>query len=117
MTMKLALKFFAGILAGVIPLCAVGRAGQEPAPQDKKMPPGMAMPEQMQHHHGDVSLVQPVYPRMGRAQENSGGQPVTLEQVEKMAGETNPTLRQAEAEIRAAAGGTVPESLRRVHRG
>jgi len=102
MTMKLALKFFAGFLAGVIPLCAVGRAGQEPAPQDTKMPPGMAMPEQMQHHHGDVSLLQPVYPRMGRAQENSGGPPVTLEQVERMAGDTNPTLRQAEAEIRAA---------------
>jgi cobalt-zinc-cadmium efflux system outer membrane protein len=102
MTMKLALKFCAGFLSGVTTLCAAGRAQEKPAQQDAKMPPGMAMPEHMQHHHGDVPLVAPVYPRMGRAQENSGGQPATLEQVEKMAGETNPTLRQAEAEIRAA---------------
>jgi cobalt-zinc-cadmium efflux system outer membrane protein len=102
MTMKLALKFFAGFLAGVTPLCAAGRAWQEHAQQDTKMPPGMAMPAQMQHHHGDVSLVQPEYPQMGRSQGRAAGQVVTLEQAEKMAGETNPTLRQAEAEIRAA---------------
>ena len=56
----------------------------------------------MQHHHGDVPLVKPEYPQMGRAQERAGAQVVSLEQVEKMAQETNPTLRQAEAEIRAA---------------
>jgi cobalt-zinc-cadmium efflux system outer membrane protein len=70
--------------------------------QDKTPPMPMPMNQQMQHHHGDVPLVAPQYPRMGRAQENAGGQLVTLEQVEKMAAETNPTLRQAEAEIRAA---------------
>lgn len=60
------------------------------------------MLEQMQHHHGEIPLVKPEYPEMGRAQERAGAQAVTLEQVQKMAGETNPTLRQAEAEIRAA---------------
>ena len=104
--MNLALKLFAGFLAGVMTLCAAGRAQEKPAQQDRKMPPGMAMPEQM-HRHGDVSLVKPEYPQMGRAQSRTaqgpgGGEVVTLEQVEKMAGETNPTLRQAEAEIRAA---------------
>jgi cobalt-zinc-cadmium efflux system outer membrane protein len=83
-------------------LVNVARAQAKPPQQDRKMPPGMAMPEQMHHQHGDFPLVAPVYPRMGRAQENAGGQLVTLEQAEKMAGETNPTLRQAEAEIRAA---------------
>ncbi len=77
------------------------RAQDKSPRQDAKTPPGMTMPEQS-HHHGDVPLVAPVYPRMGRAQENASGPLVTLEQVEKMAGETNPTLRQAEAEIRAA---------------
>jgi len=38
----------------------------------------------------------------GRAQENAKGALVTLEQVQKIASESNPTLRQAEAEIRAA---------------
>ncbi|MGB6598891.1 MAG: TolC family protein [Candidatus Acidiferrum sp.] len=67
----------------------------------EKTPPA-SMSQQMQHRHGDVPLVKPEYPEMGRAQERAGAQAVTLEQAEKMAGETNPTLRQAEAEIRAA---------------
>ena len=70
--------------------------------QDKTPPMTMPMNQQMPHHHGDVPLVAPQYPRMGRSQENAAGPHVTLEQVEKMATETNPTLRQAEAEIRAA---------------
>jgi cobalt-zinc-cadmium efflux system outer membrane protein len=102
MAMKLALKLFAGFLAGTITLCVAGRAEGRPAQQDTKMPPGMAMKEPSQHHHGDVSLVKPEYPQMGRSQASAGGRVVTLGQVEKMAGETNPTLRQAEAEIRAA---------------
>jgi outer membrane protein, heavy metal efflux system len=70
--------------------------------QEKTEPMPMPMDQQMQHRHGDVPLVAPVYPRMGRAQEHAGAQLVTLDQVEKMATETNPTLRQAEIEIRAA---------------
>src|SRR6267143_1439446 len=42
------------------------------------------------------------YPRLGRAQERAQGPLVTLEQAQKIASESNPTLRQAEAEIRAA---------------
>ena len=102
MTMKLALKYFAGFLAMAITLCAAGRAQEKPVQQDRKMAPEMARKEPLPHHHGDVSLVKPEYPQMGRAQDRAGGQVVTLEQVEKMAGETNPTLRQSEAEIRAA---------------
>jgi cobalt-zinc-cadmium efflux system outer membrane protein len=67
----------------------------------EKTPP-MPMRQEAHQHHSDVPFVAPVYPRMGRAQENAGAQLVTLEQVEKMASETNPTLRQAEMEIRAA---------------
>src|SRR5580704_720611 len=76
-------------------------AAQSPA-QEKPNQMNMPMNQQMPHHHGDVPLVAPQYPRMGRAQEKPGAQLVTLEQIEKMATETNPTLRQAEAEIRAA---------------
>jgi cobalt-zinc-cadmium efflux system outer membrane protein len=61
-----------------------------------------AQQEHAQHHHGDIPLVRAEYPRMGRAQEHAQGALVTLEQVQKMASETNPTLRQADAEIRAA---------------
>jgi cobalt-zinc-cadmium efflux system outer membrane protein len=50
----------------------------------------------------EMPVVKPEYPRMGRAQENAQDALVTLEQVQKIASEANPTLRQAEAEMRAA---------------
>jgi len=62
----------------------------------------MQMSKQEQHHQMELPPVKPEYPRMGRAQENAKSALVTLEQVQKIASESNPTLRQAEAEIRAA---------------
>jgi cobalt-zinc-cadmium efflux system outer membrane protein len=61
----------------------------------------MQMPKQEAHSHMEMAVVKPEYPRMGRAQENAKGTLVTLEQVQEIASESNPTLRQAEAEIRA----------------
>jgi len=58
--------------------------------------------QEMHHNHGDIRPVQPVYPRMGRAQEQAQGKLFTLDEAQQLAGESNPTLRQAEAEIRAA---------------
>lgn len=62
----------------------------------------MPMQEKMQHMHQEVPLVKAEFPQMGRAQEAAHGPLLTLEQAETLARETNPTLRQAEAEIRAA---------------
>ncbi len=62
----------------------------------------MQMSPQEQHHQMNIPVVKPEYPRMGRTQENAKGSQITLEQVQKIAVESNPTLRQAEAEIRAA---------------
>src|SRR6266478_763438 len=62
----------------------------------------MRMPQQEEHQHMEIAPVKPEYPRMGRAQEHAQGGLVTLEQAQKIASESNPTLRQAEAEIRAA---------------
>jgi len=62
----------------------------------------MHMSSQEQHHQMNIPVVKPEYPRMGRAQENARGPLITLEQVLKIAGESNPTLQQAEAEIRAS---------------
>jgi cobalt-zinc-cadmium efflux system outer membrane protein len=60
----------------------------------------MAKPDQ--HHQMESTPVRAEYPRMGRAQENAKSGLVTLEEVQKIASDSNPTLRQAEAEIRAA---------------
>jgi outer membrane protein, heavy metal efflux system len=57
-------------------------------------------PQEHAHHHHEV--VEPHYPQMGRAQLNPQTPALTLEQLQQTARENNPTLRQAEAEIRAA---------------
>jgi cobalt-zinc-cadmium efflux system outer membrane protein len=62
----------------------------------------MPMPKQEESHHMKISVVNPEYPRMGRAQERTPGTLLSLESVERIATESNPTLRQAEMEIRAA---------------
>src|SRR5207249_7509089 len=62
----------------------------------------MKMPAHEQGHPMQMAAVRPEYPRMGRAQEIAKGALFTLEQAEKIAGEANPTLWQAEAEIRAS---------------
>ena len=64
--------------------------------------PSSSQQDEHMHHHGDIKPVEPHYPQMGRAQTPEQGPLVTLEQVEKIARAMNPTLRQAEAEIRAA---------------
>ena len=66
--------------------------------------PGMQQmtPGQSQHTHGEMQPVQAVYPRMGRAQESAKSALFTLEEAQRVATESNPTLQQAEAEIRAS---------------
>jgi outer membrane protein, heavy metal efflux system len=62
----------------------------------------MSKQEHGRHQPGESAVAKPEYPRLGRAQERAHGQLVTLEQVQKIAGDSNPTMRQAEVEIRAA---------------
>ena len=66
--------------------------------QDAPMPAH----QEHEHHHMDIQPVKPEYPRMGKAQEGAQGNLLSLEQFQKIARESNPTLREAEAEIRAA---------------
>jgi len=77
-------------------------ANDKTSEQQTNASPQMQMNQNMQHHHGEIPLVKPDYPRMGRAQENARGALLTLDDAEKMARDSNPTLRQAETEIRAA---------------
>jgi outer membrane protein, heavy metal efflux system len=91
--MKTSAKFARIFLAAALLLAGAARA------QEMQMP---AQQEHAQHHHGDIRPVEAEYPHMGRAQVKAQGSLVTLEQVEKIARESNPTLCQAEAEIRAA---------------
>src|SRR2546425_949936 len=83
-------KFGTMMIASVLAAAGAARAQE------------MQMPAQEQHQHMEIPPVKPEYPRMGRAQEHAQGTLVTLEQAQKIASESNPTLRQAEAEIRAA---------------
>src|SRR5882757_1717745 len=67
------------------------------AQQPMNMPQG-----QSEHHHMNIPVVQPFYPHLGRAQENPKSPLFTLEEAQRLAAESNPTLRQADAEIRAS---------------
>jgi cobalt-zinc-cadmium efflux system outer membrane protein len=60
--------------------------------------------EHAAHHHGDIKPVQAHYPGLGRAQSSATTPLITLEQLQTLAKANNPTLRQAEAEIRASEG-------------
>jgi len=70
--------------------------------QEMQMPADQEHAEHQHQHHGEIHPVEGKYPRFGRSQENPSGTRMKLEDFEKMARESNPTLREAEAEIRAA---------------
>ncbi len=91
--MQTIVKIVAIALALSLPLARQSRAQEMPMPTSQ---------EHAGHHHGDIKPLETHYPQLGRAQGNSQGALVTLEQVENIARQMNPTLRQAEAEIRAA---------------
>jgi outer membrane protein, heavy metal efflux system len=80
---------------------------QEPHHQHQKPEQNPAQDQskqEMQHgeHQMTMRTVEPVYPRMGKAQEQAKGPLMTLTSLQQLAAQSNPTLRQAEAEIRAA---------------
>jgi outer membrane protein, heavy metal efflux system len=54
------------------------------------------------HDHMNMQPIEPVYPRLGRTQEQPREKLFALDDAQRRASESNPTLRQAEAEIRAA---------------
>jgi outer membrane protein, heavy metal efflux system len=88
--MRINVRFETALIAGVL-LFAAGIRAQE-----------MQMPMQQHKEHAGMGVIKPEFPRLGRTQERAQGVLFTLEQAQKMANESNPTLRQAEAEIRAA---------------
>jgi len=90
--MNIEMKLAIALVLSTLPAAAVA--------QEMQMPPGHEH-EQHEHHHEEI---RPEFPRLGRAQEKTEGALMTLDQFEKIARESNPTLRQAEAEIRAAEG-------------
>jgi outer membrane protein, heavy metal efflux system len=86
--MKIETKLVITMVLSFLPVVALAQEMQMPGQH-----------EHAEHHHEEV---RPEYPRLGRSQERAQGALMTLDQFEKIARESNPTLRQAEAEIRAA---------------
>ena len=75
-------------------------SGQEPASQ--QAPPKPPDPMQGMQHMGRMAVVKPEFPRLGKSQENPPTPLIGLEELEQMAMANNPTLAQAEAEIRTS---------------
>jgi cobalt-zinc-cadmium efflux system outer membrane protein len=92
------------LITGAFALLAATTAhAQDPMP--------MPMPENAQHEHMTIQPVKPVYPHLGRAQENPSATLFTLADAQRIATESNPTLRQAAAEIRTAQARTTQAAL------
>jgi cobalt-zinc-cadmium efflux system outer membrane protein len=86
--MKIEIKLAIAMVLSTLPRIVIAQEMQMPAQH-----------EHAEHHHDEIRRE---FPRLGRAQERAEGALMTVEQFEKIARESNPTLRQAEAEIRAA---------------
>jgi cobalt-zinc-cadmium efflux system outer membrane protein len=81
---------------------AVVFASQFVAATGAQQKPGTENQEHAGHAHGQVAPLTASFPRLGRSQQAAGEALMTLEQALETAQANNPTLRQAEAEIRAA---------------
>jgi cobalt-zinc-cadmium efflux system outer membrane protein len=108
--MKSSMKIFAALFAGMV---LIGyAAAQQPQPEHQNPAPVQQPPQkpmqdmpgmQKQADHAmNMQTIKPQFPRMGKAQEQAQGPLVSLLELQKVAAENNPTLRQAETEIRAA---------------
>ncbi len=88
------------------------QSGSKPEQHDMSNMPGMNMPAEQQmpgmqmKSIGELIRTSPsnFLPPLGAAQISDSGVTMTLQQLEQMAIEKNPTLRQAQAEIRSAQG-------------
>lgn len=111
------MKNVARAFAALIAMLAVGGYGaaQQPPPQQEHQhqhpPQKPAQPDAMQDmpgmqehagHQMNMETIKPIFPRLGKAQEQAKGPLLSLNSLEQIAKENNPTLRQAEAEVRAA---------------
>ncbi|MDP9338965.1 MAG: TolC family protein [Acidobacteriota bacterium] len=90
----------------IVPAVAQQPEHQPPVPapnpaqkDDMQNMPGM---QEQSRHQMNMRTVKPQFPRMGKAQEEAHAPLVTLSELQKIAMENNPTLRQAEQEIRAS---------------
>ena len=101
--MKRFTRNFAPLLAAL--LLGTYAAAQEPPPKKPAQQDSMQqMPGMQEHaeHPMNMEPVKPQFPRMGKAQENAQGPLLSLGAIQQIAKNSNPTLRQAEVEIRAA---------------
>src|ERR1700758_4325043 len=64
--------------------------------------PMTEQPEMEMHHHGQISVVLPQFPRLGDSRRVICAPIYEWKNLEKMASEHNPTLAQAQREIEAA---------------
>ena len=80
-------------------------SGQQPSQQRPQVFFPMADQPQMEmHHHGQIPEVMPHFPHLGDSQRVLSGPIYQLEELERMATASNPTLAQAQRAIEAARG-------------
>jgi len=81
-------------------------------PSQQPSPPSQAgQVKHDAHPMGRIPVVKPEFPRLGKSQQHPSGPLIRLEQLEHMAWANNPTLTQAQAEIRASKGRQLQSGL------
>lgn len=102
-----AASFLAILLAATAAFSQTTRPGtkdaaQQPSPQRPPVFFPMAeQPEMEMHHHGQIPEVMPQFPRLGDSQRVVSGPIYQLEDLERMATTSNPTLAQAQHMVEA----------------
>ena len=71
-------------------------------PQQPPPPSQTGQEKHDMHQMGQIPVVKPEFPRLGKSQERPSGPLIRLEQLEQIALASNPTLTQASAESRAS---------------
>jgi cobalt-zinc-cadmium efflux system outer membrane protein len=92
---------FGGLIVAQEPQPGLQHQMPPQKPEQKKEMQDMPGSQEHAGHHMNIQPVKPQFPRMGKAQEQAKGPLVSLASFQLMASDNNPTLRQAEGEIRA----------------
>src|ERR1700748_642855 len=84
---------------------------RRPQPRPEVFFPMSEQPEMEMHHHGQIPVVMPEFPRLGESQRVVAGKIYELSELEKMPSEHNPTLAQTRHEIESARARTLQSGL------
>lgn len=99
---RLSFRFLQIFVATLLVAGSSVAQSQEHAHPQKPLKPAPSGQEQAQQKMAEMPAIKPEFPRLGKSQENPATPLLRLEELEQMALSANPTLAQADAELRTS---------------